>query len=75
MSDRHSAAFGHAYLVEIEWSTDHENRVIPEDEPPARTLHGPFDTSEEATEWLQTYPDDPDIYEMTVVVINRVKGD
>ena len=75
MSDVHSAVHGYAYLVEIEWNTDYDNRVIPEGEPPARTLHGPFDTPEEANEWLQTYPDDTDIHEMTVVVINRVKGD
>jgi hypothetical protein len=71
MSDRHSAVFGEAWLVEIEWNTDYENRRLPDHEPPARTLHGPFDTPEEATEWLHTYPDDPDIYEMTVVVINK----
>ena len=74
MSDVHSAEFGHTFLVKIEWSTDFDGRVIdPGKEEYPETLHGPFDTSEEAVEWMNTYPDDPDIYEMTVVVINRVK--
>jgi len=71
----HSADFGDLWLVQVTYSTDWDGRqvdvtkelVLPQ------TLHGPFDTIEEADRWVQTYPDDPDIADINLVVLNKVR--
>lgn len=70
-----SAAYGHEWLVVIEYYTDFDGRVIdPEKEDYPKTLHGPFVDAEEATAWIHAYPDgDTDIYEMKVSILNGVR--
>ena len=70
-----SAEFGVSYMVRIEWSTDEFGAPIDVTrESPAETFHGPFDSLEEATEWLEAYPDDTDVFEMTAITLNNVRN-
>lgn len=69
-----SADFGISYMVCKEYNTDEQGEIIVtarEDVP--KTYHGPFGTAEEAIEWLNAYPDDEDVTEMYVVVLNKVR--
>lgn len=70
-----SAAYGHLWLVEVTYNTDTEGRWVADDNYENRTLHGPFYTEVEANEWLQDYPDDTDVKEMRVVVLNTVRSE
>lgn len=73
MSD-HSASFGESWAVRITYNTDPDGNWVEDDDYSNVTLHGPFDTVEEATEWMETYPDgDRDLKDMDLVVINRVR--
>jgi len=72
-----SAGFGECWFAMIEYNTDSEGREIDvEDEETQResvTYHGPFDTPQEAADWLNAWPDgDTEIHEMTVLLMNRV---
>ena len=70
-----SAEFGMGWLVQIVYNTDPEgNWVDGYIDPSNCTLHGPFDTEDEAVEWMEAYPDgDTDVYDMHVIVFNRVQ--
>lgn len=70
-----SAEFGEGYVVEIHYNTDFDGRQIdPGKEEHPRTLHGDFKDLEEAMAWMEGYPDgDTDIYDMTAIVMNRVR--
>ena len=68
------AIYGYCYMVEIEWSTDFDGRVIdPTQEEYARTLHGPFETRAEADQWMYDFPEDTDIADMRSIICNRVQ--
>lgn len=68
------ASFGDAFMVQIEYTTDFDGRVIdPDQEDYVRTFHGPFDTEAEAKEWLEAYPDFDEMHDMTVIVLNKVR--
>lgn len=68
------ARFGQCYAVRVTWNTDPEGVWVAEDDWSNVTVHGTFDTKEEADEWLQAaFPDDTDVKDMDVVVINRVR--
>lgn len=75
MTHSTSAEFGQAWAVEITYHTDFDGRVIdPAKEDHPRTLHGMFDTIEEANAWIYAYPDgDTDVEDMVPVVTNRVR--
>lgn len=71
-----SADFGECWHVKIEWNTDSDGNEIAEDDwekfDESVTFHGPFDTPQLAADWANAYPDDTDVREMTVQVMNRV---
>ena len=73
MTINHSAEFGEAYAVRITYNTDPDGAWVAEDDHSNVTLHGTFDTRDEADEWMATYPDDKDVKDMDVIVINRVR--
>ena len=69
-----SANFGYAVLVKIEYRKDEWGIEVADDIPEyPHTLHGPFFTQEEAQEWMDAYPDDEDVVEMTALTINNVR--
>jgi hypothetical protein len=70
-----SAIFGEDWVVEVEYNTDHDGRVInPELEDYPRTVHGGFYSKEEADEWAEGFcPDDTDINEVRVIPLNLVR--
>ena len=70
----YNGVFGHAYLVKVEYNTDYDGREIdPLKEDYPVTLHGPFDTVEDATEWMDGWPDgDTELHEISVITMNRV---
>lgn len=69
-----SASFGECWAVRITYNTDPDGNWVTEDDYSNVTLHGTFDTQEEADEWLQAYPDgDKDVKDMDLIVINRVR--
>lgn len=68
-----SAAFGHLPLVRITYNTGPDGAWLDDDDYSAETLHGPFATEAEAQEWLQAYPDDTDVRDMDVLVLNAVR--
>jgi hypothetical protein len=69
-----SAEFGETLVVEIEWNTDFDGREIdPAKEEYPRTLHGPFLDEAEAKAWMDAYPDDTDVHEMSAVTLNSVR--
>jgi len=72
-----SAAFGEAWMVHIQYNTDHDGREIdPEHEEWPETYHGIFETQQEAADWCNAYPDgDTDIHDMYVKCMNRVRPD
>lgn len=64
---------GHLYAVEIEYNTDFDGREIdPGKEEYPRTLHGPFLTKDLAIKWLEDYPEDTDVHDMSVIPLNLV---
>jgi hypothetical protein len=69
-----SAIFGDGWLVQIEYVTDADGKPVPDDATDLpRTLHGPFDSEEQAAQWIDAYPDgDTDVHDMTVINFNRV---
>jgi hypothetical protein len=72
--DVHSAEFGHQWLVKVEYNTEADgSQVLCNTTIWPETLHGPFDTIEEAAAWMDSYPDDPDVVEVSVIVMNRVR--
>ena len=70
-----SASYGEAWMVEVEYNTDWDGRVIdPKEEVYPRTFHGPFFTEAEATEWMDHFmPDSTDIHDIRVSVLNLVR--
>lgn len=69
-----SAEFGETWVVEIQWSTDFDNREIdPLTEEYPRSLYGPFFTEAEAKEWLEAYPEFTEIHEMLIIPLNSVR--
>jgi hypothetical protein len=67
-----SAIFGQDWMVEIEWSTDFDGRLIdPEVEAYARTFHGTWPTEQEAVAFMNAYPEDTDVHDMRAIQINR----
>lgn len=65
--------FETAWLVEVQWNTDHEGRII-EDDSDAICLYGPFYTEEAAIKFMHDWPDgDTDVHEISVIVMNLVK--
>ena len=73
MEISYNAEWGHAWIVDVEYNTEADGTQVPEGEPGPHTLHGPFDTEAEAVEWLQNYPEDTDVYDITLGVINKVE--
>ena len=70
----HSADHGSGWMVQVEYNTNADGGRIPFDEQPKpTTLHGPFSSEEEAVGWMNTYPESRDIFDMTVVVYNKVR--
>lgn len=68
-----SAAYGTSWMVEIIYNTDTENKWVGGDSDDSnRTYHGPF-TESEAREWMESYPDDTDVYDMCMMVLNNVR--
>lgn len=68
------AEFDEVFAVETEWNTDFDGRQIdPAKEEYPRTLHGPFLSEAEAKAWMDAYPDDKDIHEMSTVTLNSVR--
>jgi hypothetical protein len=69
-----SASFGHLHLVRITYNTDPEGAWVDDADYGNVTLHGPFETEDEAMAWMEAYPDgDTDVKDMDVVVINKVR--
>lgn len=69
-----SAEFGESTIVVIEWSTDFDGREIdPGKEEYPRTHHGPFVDIDEAARWMDAYPEDTDVHDMTAVPLNNVR--
>lgn len=69
-----SADFGYLYAVQIEYTTDFDGRQIDEaKEDYPSTLHGPFFSTKEAERWMNAYPDDTDVHDITVITLNRVR--
>lgn len=71
----HSADFGDLWLVRVTYNTDFDGRPVDVTtvlELP-QTLHGPFSTIEAANTWVQSYPDDTDVAEIDLVVMNKVR--
>lgn len=64
------------HIVEVEYNTDADGRRIDETrEDHPRTLHGPFETIEEATRWMDDFcPDDTDIHDIRVCVLNGLQA-
>lgn len=74
--NEHSAIFGQGWLVRITYNTDQNGAWVADDDYSNITLHGPFDTVEEAQEWMNRYPDgDRDLKDMDAICFNKVKGD
>ena len=69
-----SAEFGEAYLVRVTYNTDPEGNWVDDDNYDNVTLHGPFDTEDEAMLWIEAYPDgDRDLKDIDVINFNRVR--
>jgi hypothetical protein len=69
-----SAAYGLQWAVRITYNTDPEGNWVEYEDWGNSTLHGCFDTQEQANEWLIAYPDgDKDVKDMDVIGINRVR--
>jgi hypothetical protein len=70
----YSADFGTAWLVQVEYNTDEEGRWVDGNvaERPT-TLHGPFKTRASAARWMADYPSDKDVFDMRIVLLNKVK--
>jgi hypothetical protein len=69
-----SAAYGLQWAVRITYNTDPEGVWVEWEDNSNVTLHGCFDTEEQANEWLIAYPDgDKDVKDMDVIGINRVR--
>jgi len=69
-----SASYGECWAVEVVYNTDPEGNWVDDDNYDNRTLHGVFETEEEAVAWMEAYPDgDRDLKDMSVIVMNRVR--
>lgn len=68
-----SASYGESWMVEIIYNTDQNNKWVDGNEDDSnRTYHGPF-TKDEADEWMKDYPEDTDVFDMTMLVLNNVR--
>lgn len=70
------ASYGYGYMVKIEYNTEADGTPVDESVPGEypTTLHGPFDTEDEAVAWMDTYPDgDTDLHEIQTAIFNRVR--
>jgi hypothetical protein len=74
-----SASYGELWFVKIQYNTDSENREIAEDDEKtfeeSVTYHGPFFSQQEAADWCNAYPEDPDVHDMYVWNMNAVRPD
>ena len=70
-----SQSHGEGWIVEVEYNTDFDGREIdPAKEEYAKTFHGAFDTIEEATAWMDAWPDgDTDLHDMRALLFNMVE--
>jgi hypothetical protein len=69
-----SAVHGEMWMVHIQWSEDHDGRVIdPEHEEWPETFHGPFFSQQEAADWSNAYPEFTEIHDMYVKNLNLVR--
>lgn len=71
-----SAVYGESYIVQVVYNTDPAGNKEPRETRGLGdnyTLHGSFDTFEEARAWGEAYPDDPDVSSMDILVMNRVR--
>lgn len=69
-----SAVYGGFWLVRITYNTDPEGVWVDEDDYSNQTLHGPFESPEEAQSWMDAYPDgDKDLKDMDVLMVNKVR--
>jgi hypothetical protein len=70
-----SANYGYATLVKVLYNTDVDGKWVGDnvenDHP--YTLHGPFENPAEANEWIEAYPDDTDVFDMEVILMNKVR--
>jgi len=71
-----SASFGMTdmAIVRVTYNTDHEGKVLGEDDNSSQTFHGPFASLDEAGEWMEAYPDgDKDVKDMDAFALNAVR--
>lgn len=68
-----SSSFGHSVIIEVTYNTDPEGKWVDDDNYENRTLHGPFSNEDEAQAWMNDYPDDTDVKDMTTLVLNAVR--
>jgi hypothetical protein len=69
-----SAEFGTLYAVRVTYNTDPEGVWVEFEDNSNFTLHGGFDSRDEAESWLEAYPDgDKDVKDMDIIVMNRVR--
>jgi hypothetical protein len=61
---------GEAWVVEFVYNTDPEGAPVDEDDWSNRTLHGPFETEEDAHAWAGEQPEDEDVKEELVYKLN-----
>jgi hypothetical protein len=67
-----SADFGSAWIVEVFYNTDPSGEWVSDDDYSNRTLHGPM-SREEADAWVNAYPEDKDLKDIAVSMINFVR--
>lgn len=65
-----SAPEGEAWIVEFVYNTDPDGKPVDEDDWSNRTLHGPFETEEDADRWAGEQPEDEDVKEELVYKLN-----
>jgi len=69
-----SAAYGHQWLVEVTYQTEHDGSIPSTDGPTPRTVHGPFTSEAEANAWVEDWPDgDTDVEDFLVMQVNSVR--
>jgi hypothetical protein len=70
-----SAEYGETHLVRITYNTDPEGKWVDGTiDASNQTLHGPFESKDEAESWIIAYPDgDTDVADMEIIVLNKVR--
>ncbi len=69
-----SAEFGHHYVVVVTYNTNPKGEWVPFEDHSNQTWHGPMDL-EEAQRWIKDYPEDTDIKDIEIGVMNKVRAD